>query len=143
MYLLMYLLDFDNFWTFELVLKYIIYKICKLMCSIFFVDNNSCDNKTQWILAFLIQSCYLFKNLMNFLDTWIFRVVLDTIFNKTCRLIYNVYFDNYSHEYKTRRIFDLDKILLLPSCRNVNCFISNHLIFCYSHIYSMKQSICT
>ena len=25
------------------------------MCSIFFVDNNSCDNKTQWILVFLDQ----------------------------------------------------------------------------------------
>ena len=49
---------------------------------------------------------------MDFLDSWIFRVVLDQIVNKICRLIYNVYFDNYSHEYKTRRILDLDKILL-------------------------------
>ena len=62
---------------------------------------------------FLINSCYLFKNLMNFLDSWVFRVVLDKIFNKICRLIYNAYFDNYSHEYKTRRILDLDKILFM------------------------------
>ena len=41
---------------------------------------------------FLINSCYLFKNSMNFLDFLIFRVALDQIFNKICRLIYNVYF---------------------------------------------------
>ena len=35
MYLLMYLLDIDNFWIFQFVLILIIYKICKLMCSIF------------------------------------------------------------------------------------------------------------
>ena len=132
----MYFLDFDNFCIFEIVLKKLINKICKLMCL--FVDNNSYDNKTQWILPFLIISCYIFKDLINFLDSWIFKVALDKIFNKICRLIYNVYFDNYSHEYKTRRILDLNKILLLPSCRNVNCFINNHLISCYSHIYSMR-----
>ena len=90
----------------------------------------------------MINSCYLFKDLKNFLDSWIFKVLLDKIFNKICRLIYIMYIlTNYSHEYKTRRILDLDKILLLPSCRNVNCFINNCLIFCYSHIYSMRYSI--
>ena len=39
---------------------------------------------------------------------------------------------------KTRRIVDLDKILLLLSCRNVNCLINNHLIFCYSQMYSKR-----
>ena len=39
--------------------------------------------------CFLINSCYLFKDLMNFLDSWIFDVVLDKIFNKICRLIYS------------------------------------------------------
>ena len=35
MYLLMYLLDLHHFWIFEIVLKEVINKICKLMCSIF------------------------------------------------------------------------------------------------------------
>ena len=86
----MYLLDFDNFWIFQIVLKSIIYTLCKLMCSIIFVDNNLYDNKTQLILVFLINYCYLFKHLMDFLDYWIFEVVLDQIFNNICRLIYIV-----------------------------------------------------
>ena len=48
-----------------------------LLCSIIVLDNNSCDNKTQWILVFLVNSCLLLKDLMDFLDSWIFRVVLD------------------------------------------------------------------
>ena len=59
------------------------------MCSMFFVDNNSCDYKTQKILTFLLQ-LFLFKDLIAFLDSWIFEVVLRKIFNKICRLIYNV-----------------------------------------------------
>ena len=59
-----------------------------------------------------------------------------TISDQREYIMYN--FDNYSHEYKTRWILDLDKILLLPSCRNVNCFINNHLISCYSHIILMR-----
>ena len=39
---------------------------------------------------FLINSCYLFKDLLDFLDSWIFKVVFDKIFNIICRLIYNV-----------------------------------------------------
>ena len=54
------------------------------------VPEAKCDNKTQSILPFLINSCYLFKHLMDFLDSWIFKVVLHKIFNKICRLIYNV-----------------------------------------------------
>ena len=30
----------------------------------------------------LINSCYLFNLLMNFVDSWIFEVALDKIFNK-------------------------------------------------------------
>ena len=48
------------------------------MCSLIFEDNDSCDNKTQWILVILD----LFKDLMNFLDSWLFDVVLHKIFNK-------------------------------------------------------------
>ena len=39
-----------------------------------------------------------------FLD---FNHALNKIINKTCRLIYSVILNNYSHEYKTRRIFEL------------------------------------
>ena len=59
MYLLMYLLDLHHFWIFKFVLKQIINKIYKLMCSVFFVGNKSCDNKTmnfgvfdQFLLSF-------------------------------------------------------------------------------------------
>ena len=68
MYLLMYLLDLHHFWIFENVLKEILNKICKLMCSVFFVDNDSCDNKTLGFGLF-INSCYLLDHLMDFLDS--------------------------------------------------------------------------
>ena len=59
---------------------------------------------------------------MNFLDSWIFKVVLDNILNKICRLIHNMYIiDNYPHEYKTRRIFDLDKMLLMYMYNGWTC----------------------
>ena len=76
---------------------------------------------------------------LDFLDSWIFNDDLTKIITNICRLIHSIYFvANNSCDYKTRRIWDFDKIQLLPFCRNVNCFINNHLIFCYSHIYSMR-----
>ena len=51
-------------------------------------------------------------------------------------------FDNYSHEYNTRRILDLDKILLLPSCTNVveKIQFSLFLISCSQVILSSSYS---
>ena len=51
-----------------------------MMCSIF-LDNNSCDYKTK-DFELLIKSCYHFKDLMDFLDSWIFEVAFHKIFNK-------------------------------------------------------------
>ena len=65
--------------------------------------------------AFLINSCHLFKQLMDFLDSWIFRVALDKIFNTICTLIYNVLFWTTIHmSTRPEGILDLDKNPVTP-----------------------------
>ena len=50
---------------------------------------------------------------MDFLDSWIFDVALDSIFNKICTLIYNAYFLTTIHmSTRPEGFLDLDKILL-------------------------------
>ena len=104
-YLLMYLLDFLDFWIFNHAMIKNINKICKLICSINLVYNKSSNNKTEGSGLF-INSCYLFNHLMDFLDSWIFEVALDSSIKYVDWYIMHI-FDNYSHEYKNRRIFEL------------------------------------
>ena len=50
-------MDLLDFWIFSHTLNKTINEICKLICSVNFVGNKSCDYKTQGF-GLLIKSCY-------------------------------------------------------------------------------------
>ena len=50
-------MDLLDFWIFSHAFNKIINQVCRLICSVIFVDNKSFDYKTQGF-GLLIKSCY-------------------------------------------------------------------------------------